>query len=142
MKKIIFVCLGNICRSTMAEALAKNAVQKMGRTGEFAISSRATGSHTTGWPPDARTQAMLTAHGVPELVHQAGKISDEDFHDADLIIGMDHSNIKNLQKLAPAGTADKIHLLLPGEEIPDPYLTGDFAETYRLLQRGLPQWLD
>ena len=74
-------------------------------------------------------------------------MTTDDFYTADYIIGMDRENVSDLQTMAPEGTNDKIYLYLDrvsgyaGKDIPDPWYTGDFEETYQLIQKGLNEWL-
>ncbi|MGX7198307.1 low molecular weight protein-tyrosine-phosphatase [Enterococcus nangangensis] len=141
MKKIIFVCLGNICRSPMAESLGQFYLMEKGLTKDYQLSSRATSSYEIGKPPHHGTQNILRQHHIPLVPHQATQITSADFLTADVILGMDRQNVADLRKLAPAKTIAQISLLLPEEEIPDPYYTGNFAETYRLIKKALPAWL-
>lgn len=136
MKKIVFVCLGNICRSPMAEFVMKSL------TDQVYIESRATSSWEHGNPIHLGTQGIFRQH---QIAFDAGKtsqqISDQDFKDFDLIIGMDSSNIADLKKMAPKGYAHKIHQFAE-RSIPDPWYTGDFEETYDLILQGCKDWLE
>lgn len=141
MKKILFVCLGNICRSPMAEGIFK-----ANNPYNFHIESRATSSWEHGNPVHSGTAKILEKHNhnISNMFSQ--KISKEDFFDFDYIIGMDNQNVKDLLRMAPHGTKDKIHLFLDAvdgyqnQDVPDPWYTGDFEETENLILKGLPIW--
>ncbi|MGO3115211.1 low molecular weight protein-tyrosine-phosphatase [Enterococcus pseudoavium] len=146
MKKILFVCLGNICRSPLAEALFRDALEKRSAS-DFQVDSAATSRWEVGNPPHHGTQQILAQHGIATKGLRARQITAEDFYEANYIIGMDQENVEDLVSMAPNGTADKVYLYLDrvpgyaGESIPDPWYTGDFEETYELIQKGLNEWL-
>lgn len=135
MKKIVFVCLGNICRSPMAEFVMKSL------TDQIYVESRATSSWEHGNPIHQKTQEVLRQHGIPYDQKKTSKqITAIDFENFDYIIGMDASNVCDLQKMAKKADRDKIYLF--GEKsVPDPWYTGDFNETYDLVLRGCHAWL-
>ncbi|MGL4334905.1 MAG: low molecular weight protein-tyrosine-phosphatase, partial [Lactococcus garvieae] len=111
MEKIVFVCLGNICRSPMAEFVMKDLVEKKGKN--FEVESRATSSWEHGNPIHPGTRALLTAYGIPfDATKGSQQISQEDFQYFDQIIAMDESNKENLEKMAPADQKHKIKMLL------------------------------
>ena len=146
MKKILFVCMGNICRSPMAEAIFRNAFKTKHVT-DFDVDSAATSRWEVGNPPHPGTQKILAQHHISAKGMRARQVTKEDFYDTDYIIGMDQENVSDLQAMTPAGTEDKIYLYLDrvpgctGEGIPDPWYTGNFEETYDLIQKGLNEWL-
>lgn len=134
MEKIVFVCLGNICRSPMAEFVMKDLAEKMGQ--HYEIESRATSSWEHGNPIHPGTQKILSKHGIyfdPDKGSQ--KISSEDFRYFDQIIAMDESNVADLEKVAPENQKHKIKMLL-NKPVPDPWYTGDFEETFALVKEG------
>lgn len=136
MKKIVFVCLGNICRSPMAEFVMK------GLTDQYEIESRATSSWEHGNPIHRGTQKIFQQHQVPyDPAKTSLQIKEEDFYNFDLILGMDENNVADLKRMAPAGTEHKIHLFA-AESVPDPWYTGDFEETYSRVLTGCKAWLD
>ncbi|EAD5402930.1 low molecular weight phosphotyrosine protein phosphatase [Listeria monocytogenes] len=142
MVKVVFVCLGNICRSPMAEGLFRKEVAEAGLTDEIKIDSAATGTWNLGKPPHRGTQAVLKKHGVDYQGMRARKISDVDFNEADFIIGMDQQNLADLNALNNNSDVIVRSLMsfVPGQEdkdIPDPYYTGDFDETERMVTEGV-----
>lgn len=145
--KVLFVCLGNICRSPMAEGLFRQLVEKRGLEDKFAIDSVATSRWEVGSAPHQGTQKILKAQGISTKGMIARQITSADFEKFDLIIGMDQQNIADLKVMAPEADQHKIHLLLSvvedaPKEVPDPYYTGDFDETYRLVSQACEAWLD
>lgn len=145
MKKVLFVCLGNICRSPMAEGLMRAYSQEQGVP--LVVDSAATSSWEVGKPPHPGTAKILQEAGVDMTGMRARQVRPEDWQRFDYIIAMDQENLADLQALAPALSQAKMATYLsvvPGkeqEEVPDPWYTGDFAETRALIEEGLPYWL-
>ncbi|MEJ2116730.1 MAG: low molecular weight phosphotyrosine protein phosphatase [Alphaproteobacteria bacterium] len=127
---ILFVCLGNICRSPMAEGLMRHMVKQSGLHDRIALDSAGLGSWHIGHPPDERAVETLSIRGVEISDLRARQISVDDFEKFDLILAMDRSNRQALAKLAPKDLGHKVHLLmeyapnLGVHEIPDPYFGG------------------
>ena len=134
MIKILFVCHGNICRSTMGEYILKDLVKKAGREAEFEIESAAVSREEIGNPiyPPARRE--LVKRGVPVGDHRARQVTMEDYRHFDRIYFMDESNRRYLQRLLPQDP-EKIRKLLP-RDVADPWYTGDFAITFEDLTEG------
>ncbi|MFC4653173.1 low molecular weight protein-tyrosine-phosphatase [Lactococcus nasutitermitis] len=139
--KIVFVCLGNICRSPMAEFVMKDLLEKAGRAGEITVESRATSSWEHGNPIFSGTQNILTEHCIEfDKNKKSQKITNKEFTDFDKIIAMDMKNLTDLSKMATENVQNKLSMLLD-ESVPDPWFTGDFEETYRLVKKGCEKLL-
>lgn len=137
MTKICFVCLGNICRSTMAEAV----MQDLAGAGDLEIESRGTSGWEHGNPIHPGTQKILTANAIPFRKDKGSqRISAEDFAYFDYLIGMDEQNVRDMKAVVPEGLAHKIYQF-EEESVPDPYYTGDFEDTYQRVSRGCRTWL-
>ncbi|MEX2804886.1 low molecular weight protein-tyrosine-phosphatase [Streptococcus sp. H31] len=137
MPKICFVCLGNICRSPMAEFVMKN----LSKGQPIHIESRATSSWEHGNPIHPGTQKVLTQHHIMfDKTKVSQRISMQDFAAFDYIIGMDKDNVRDLKRLSKGEFTDKIYLFTENG-VPDPWYTGDFAATYDLVMRGCRHWL-
>ena len=135
MKKVVFVCLGNICRSPMAEFVMKSLTDK------YEIQSRATSSWEHGNPIHKGTQGIFRSHGVPyDSSKTSQQISKDDFEHFDYIIGMDESNLLDLTRMCPQEHHHKIEAFA-SESVPDPWYTGDFDETYDRVLAGCQVWL-
>jgi protein-tyrosine phosphatase len=129
-KSILFVCLGNICRSPVAEGIFRHVAQKAGILDSLIIDSAGLGSWHVGQPPDQRAQDALASRGISIADLRARQVTQEDFERFDLILAMDRANRKGLEKLAPKSAQHKIRLLmdcapsLTVHEIPDPFFGG------------------
>lgn len=128
---VLFVCLGNICRSPTAEGVFRHQLREAGLTEKFVIDSAGTGEWHVGSPPDPRAQAAALIRGFDISSLRARQISGSDFDRFDHIIAMDHSNYRDLVSLAGVERQHKVRLLLEFaahidlEEVPDPYYGGD-----------------
>lgn len=147
MIKVLFVCHGNICRSTMAEFVFKDMVKKRGVADKFYIASAATSSEEIGNHIHYGTRNKLNEVGIPfDKNKVATRIVKSDYDKYDYIIGMDYANISNMKKVFGDDEKGKIHRLLEfvGEErdIADPWYTGNFDVTYDDIVRGLEGFLD
>ena len=146
MMKILFVCHGNICRSPMAEFIMKDLVRKAGLTEQFEISSAATSAEELGNPVYSMARRKLAEHGIDCSGKTACQLKNRDYEKYDLLIGMDHANIRNMYRICGGDFADKIHLLMdytahPGE-VADPWYTRDFDTAWRDLLDGCRGLLD
>lgn len=129
-KKILFVCLGNICRSSTAEGVMRHLLEKAGLESEFQIDSAGIFAYHQGELPDSRMRAHAARRGY-NLVHRSRPVRIEDFYQFDLIIGMDNRNIDDLKDKAPSPEEwKKIHRMTEYctstlmDHVPDPYYGG------------------
>ncbi len=131
---ILFVCLGNICRSPMAEFIMKHIVTENGLSDSFIISSAATSAEEQGNGMHYGTRRVLTDKGIPFTQHYARRLTEKDYDKYDYIIGMDRNNIRDMTAFFGGDPKNKISLLLSfaGENrsVADPWYTGDFEKTY------------
>lgn len=134
MHKILFVCHGNICRSTMAEQILKDMVKKAGREEEFFIDSGAVSREEIGNPIYGPARRELESHGVEPGNHRARQITMEDYRNFDRIYYMDASNARYLSRMLPRDP-EKIRPLLE-RDVADPWYTGDFRKTWEDLSCG------
>jgi low molecular weight protein-tyrosine phosphatase len=147
--RVLFVCLGNICRSPAAEAVFEHLAREAGLADAFVIDSAGTGTWHIGEPADARMCAAAARRGIA-IRSIARQVTAEDFDRFDHVIAMDAANRRALRALAPAAHRQKIHLLRdrdpdsPGDDVPDPYY-GDatgFDEVLDIVTRAGRAWLD
>ncbi len=151
--KVLFVCLGNICRSPLAEGIFDHLVEQHGLSHKIQSDSAGTGAYHIGNLPDERTRTVAANHGV-KIDHRARQLSKNDFDEFDYIIAMDLSNKTNIRNVARGNKAylDKIVLMRdydndrPDLEVPDPYYDGieKFEEVYKILLKsneGFLKWL-
>ena len=135
MKKILFICHGNICRSPMAEYVMKDLVKQAGLESQFHIESAATSREEIGNPIYPPARRKLAEHGISCDGHAARQLTNRDYEDYDLLIGMDRANLRDMYRICGGDFADKMHLLLdytdrPGQEVADPWYTDDFEATW------------
>ncbi|WP_252903845.1 low molecular weight protein-tyrosine-phosphatase [Secundilactobacillus oryzae] len=143
MKSVVFVCLGNICRSPMAEAIFNHLVDEAGLSNAITVSSRATSTEEEGNPPHPGAQETMRRHGLDFTGFRSQPISKQDFETADYIITMDQQNVANLKRMAPAGTEQKnppVSRYRTGSRRSRnsrPWYTHKFEYTYDLLMSAL-----
>lgn len=140
MIKILFICHGNICRSTMAEYVMKDLVKKLNLTEEFYIDSAATSREEIGNPVHYGTQQKLKEQGIPCGNHLARQVTKKEYAEYDYILGMDSWNMKNMMRIFGSDPDEKIHKLLDFSSAPrdiaDPWYTGNFDATYDDVSEG------
>lgn len=145
MKKVCFICLGNICRSTMAEFLFKDLVQKRNLQDEFFIESRATSSEAAGWGVYEGTAKVLDRFKIDYSKKRSTQLKPSDSEKYDLFVCMDQSNISNTKRIIK-NTNGVICKLLDFSDSPrdvlDPYYTRDFEATYQDITFGLECMLE
>ena len=142
MTKILFVCMGNICRSPAAEGAFRDEVEKAGLTEEFTIDSAGTGAWHEGEPADRRMRRAAERRGLT-LTSLARPVRSDDFEKFDVILAMDADNLRTLRKRAPAAHHHKIRLFRdldphePGLDVPDPYYgpDGGFEDVLDIVTR-------
>ena len=150
MSKILFVCLGNICRSPLAEGILKSKLRSLDLSHEIEVDSCGTGNYHIGEQPDPRTLANAHENGI-KLDHQARQFVREDFDRFDYILVMDRSNLQNVKKLDPLEDyTGKLYLMREfdplgkGKDVPDPYFGGErgFQEVFDILDRSIDRFLE
>ena len=145
MLKVLFVCLGNICRSTMAEYVFKDMVKKENMQDKFFIDSAGTSNESVGDPVYYDTRRKLNEMNIECGNHIARKITKEDYEKFDYIIGMEERNIVNIKRIVGEDTKNKIYKLLEFSENPrdiaDPWYTGNFDRTYDDIVEGLTYFI-
>ena len=146
MKRILFVCHGNICRSPMAEFVMKDLVEKAGVRDAFYIESAATSTEELDNPVYPPARRVLAAHGIDCSGKYARQIRRKDYDDFDLIICMDNANIRNALRIFGEDPQGKISRLLdftsrPGE-VADPWYSGNFDATWRDVYEGCTALLE
>lgn len=139
VQSVLFVCLGNICRSPLAEGVFRTLVEEAGFSGRFVIDSAGTGGWHAGKPPDPRSIDIAACNGIDISRQRARQVRLEDFHRFDTVIAMDRDNLAALKANAGGSPAD-IRLLLdmPPHDVPDPYYSGadGFETVFRLIRAG------
>ena len=142
MKKILFVCHGNICRSPMAEYVMKYLVEQAQLTDQYMIASAATSTEEIGnsvYPPARR---KLAEHGISCNGHAARQMTRADYQRYDLLIGMDSANLRNMTRIAGGDPEGKIRPLLYDKDVADPWYTGNFEVTWQDVLRGCQALLE
>lgn len=153
MIRVLFVCLGNICRSPMAEALFRHKVREAGLSDRIEVDSAGTGDWHIGKPPHEGTQRLLGQRGIDAGGLRARQVVREDYDQFDYIVAMDDSNLGNLERIfanqAAAGARQPriVKMLAYGPaladtNVPDPYYTGNFEAVYDLLDAACEQLLE
>ncbi len=141
--KVLFVCLGNICRSPTAEGVFRHKLRAVGLEGQVQVDSAGTGDWHVGKAPDSRTRQAAQRRGYDLSAQRARQVEVADFQRFDLILAMDQSNLRNLQALRPAGARADLDLYLRRfdlalDEVPDPYYGGEdgFEQVLDLIEQA------
>lgn len=140
MVKIMFICHGNICRSPMAKFIFEDLALKQGVAEQFSVDSCATSREEIGkdmYPPAKR---KLKEKAISFGLHAARQMTQKDYEENDVILLMDRNNAYNIQRIV-ADPYHKIHRLLPGRDVADPWYTDDFERAYQDIQEGCEYWL-
>ncbi|TVR64038.1 MAG: low molecular weight phosphotyrosine protein phosphatase [Gemmatimonadales bacterium] len=147
--RVLFVCLGNICRSPLAEGVFRELVRDASLEDRYEVDSAGTGAWHVGEPADPRSRAVARKHGIV-LDGRARQVSDEDFRTFHVIIAMDRENQENLERIRNGGRA-RLHLLREFDpdagddaEVPDPYYggPGGFDQVFHMVHRSCLELLD
>ncbi|MEM8893752.1 MAG: low molecular weight protein-tyrosine-phosphatase [Bacteroidota bacterium] len=145
--QVLFVCLGNICRSPLAEAVFQHKVSQSGLNKKIMVDSCGTGAYHIGEDPDPRSEDVARAHGVP-INHKARQLNKADIQTFHYILGMDDQNIRNIRRLV-SESSDHIYKMRDfddqgrGGDVPDPYYGGaeGFELVYQMLDRSCDRLL-
>lgn len=144
--KVLFICHGNICRSTMAESVMTHIVKQKHLEDMFYINSAATSREEIGNGPHYGTVGKLRQVGIPVIPHRAVQMTKTDYDNYDYLIGMDTANIRNMNRIAGGDPDSKIYKLLTfagsGRDVADPWYTGDFDATYEDVITGCEAFLE
>ena len=140
MTRILFLCRKNVYRSPMAEFVMKDLVRKAGLELEFHIESAATSTESIGSPVYPQVSGKLSEYGIDCSGKRSRQLLNSDYEKYDLLIGMDHANLRSMYQICGGDFSDKMHLLMdftnrPGD-VAAPWYTGDFDTTWRDVEEG------
>ncbi|QNQ82420.1 low molecular weight phosphotyrosine protein phosphatase [Lactobacillus sp. PV037] len=140
MKRIVFVCHGNICRSPMAEFIMKDIVWNGDKEAEYEITSKAATKDALGLEMDTRAKRVLEKHHVPFGTHHASLLQKEDYQKYDYLVGMDEENFFDMNRITGGDPEKKetklLNFVSSWSDIEDPWYTGDFEKAYQEIQKG------
>lgn len=148
VRKVLFVCLGNICRSPMAEAVLRHKVKQLGISDEIIVDSAGTAGYHVGDIPHHGTRGTLDKKGISYEGIKGRKINITDGDDFDCIIAMDQENFRDIEYLFKNRNMKKVHLFSEyfktgkPKNVPDPWYTHNFDETFRLVDEGTDRLLE
>jgi protein-tyrosine phosphatase len=139
--RVLFVCLGNICRSPMAEGVFQQLVDEAGLSDQIEVDSAGTSRWHIGESAHRGTRGVLRQHGIA-YDGRARQVTSRDFDQFDYILAMDDSNLSDLRRMVPNGSQAVVRRFLdfaddvPTREVPDPYYDGRFEDVYKLVRQG------
>lgn len=140
MPAVLFVCLGNICRSPLAEGIFRHLTRHHADGQRLVIDSAGTGAWHQGEGPDPRSVAVAARHGIDISSQRARQVVSADFTRFDVILAMDGSNLSDLRRMAPARATAQVRLFLdtPPYDVPDPYYGGadGFEAVFAMVEQG------
>jgi len=142
MVSVLFVCLGNICRSPTAEGVFRDLVEHEGLSDKIRIDSAGTHAYHVGSPPDARAQSEAKRRGIDISGLRGRQARTEDFTGFDYVLAMDRSNHQNLLSICPSGAQDRLTMFLDfapelgRREVPDPYYDDGFERVYDMIEHA------
>lgn len=140
MVNVLFVCLGNICRSPTAEGVFRDLVEREGLSGAIKIDSAGTAAYHVGAPPDSRAQDEAKRRGIDISDLRGRQAHSADFQKFDYVLAMDTENHRNLEDICPLDSEDRLHMFLdfaPSvglRDVPDPYYGGGFDTVYDMVE--------
>lgn len=143
----MFVCLGNICRSPMAEAIMRHKLKQKGLSGRISVASSGTGNWHIGKRPHEGTLEILEKHGINHDGMTGSQVKRDDFLTYDYLIALDSSNEAHLIKMRPNDAKANVHRLMSfskqfsEHDVPDPYFTGNFREVYDMIDEAVEQFI-
>lgn len=150
MVRVLFVCMGNICRSPTAEGLMRHRLTERGLDAFVDVDSAGTIAYHAGKKPDRRAREEAHRHGVDLGPQRARQVTEGDFKDFHFVLAMDRENLQDLQRIRPADSGADLRLLcafapeLPCDEVPDPYYGGDmgFRDVFKIVDTAVGRLID
>ena len=146
MKRIMFVCHGNICRSPMAELVMRRLIEERGLSHKYEVASSATSTEELGSPVYPPAREELARHGISSAGKRAVQLSRSDADKYDMLIGMDSANIRNMHRILGEGARGKIYKMMSfagsDADVADPWYYGGFDRTYREISRAAEALID
>ena len=142
MVNVLFVCLGNICRSPTAEGVFRELVEREGLSSSIHMDSAGTHAYHIGEPPDGRAQAEAKRRGIDISGLRGRQAHADDFKKFDYVLAMDRSNHQNLLSICPLGAEERLGMFLDfapevgRREVPDPYYEGGFDKVYEMIEQA------